>query len=105
VGGIVASTSGDTKVLNAYSSVTHINLLLYGLTIYRIFYLNGSIFISIRHGYIATLLFYIVGIIYQEGGRRILLTSTGLRNFHGFLVFLTRIVFLINIGIPPFVAF
>src|SRR5687768_15324313 len=72
MGSHIASYSRERKVLAANSSVTHINLCLFRLSLINLCLNRGSYLVSLSHGYISTLLFYLVGEIYHYNGRRIL---------------------------------
>lgn len=105
VGACVASVSSETKVLAAYSSITHVNLVVYRLGILSVCANSGSYLVSLRHGYISTLLFYVVGTMYHYSGTRILYYRTGLTCFSGIVSTLVGLVLLRNSGTPPGIPF
>lgn len=103
--GIFSLTSSDTKVLRAYSRVVHINLVLYGLSLVRLCSRRGSVTLCVAHGFVSTLLFYIVGILYRANGSRIIYISRGLRTYYPYLLLLFLGVVAGNIGVPPLLSF
>lgn len=101
----LASLSRETKVIIAYSSVTHINLVVYGLNIISICIIRGGYLISLSHGYISALLFYSIGELYRLNGSRILYYNIGLLRFHGILMCMLALILLGNIRVPPIISF
>jgi NADH:ubiquinone oxidoreductase subunit 4 (subunit M) len=89
----------------AYSSVTHINLVLYSLSLIRISLCNGRYITSLAHGYISVLLFFIVGNVYFFSGTRIIFLNTGIFNTSITVGFLFCLSILSNAGIPPILSF
>lgn len=63
-GAFLAFRQTDFKMVLAYSSVSHMGIVLLGLGALNEAGLQGAIFQLISHGLIAALLFFIVGIIY-----------------------------------------
>jgi NADH-ubiquinone oxidoreductase chain 4 len=102
---LLASLSRETKVIIAYSSVTHINLVIYGLNIIRVCMIRGGYLISLRHGYVSALLFYSVGELYRLNGSRILYYNVGLLRFHGILICILALILIGNIRVPPMISF
>lgn len=103
--GAFALASRDRKTLRAYSRVVHINLIIYSLRLMRVCNMTGSTFLSVRHGYASTFMFYTVGILYRVNGRRILYTSRGLRTFRGYILLFIFITLCGNVGFPPLLSF
>jgi len=60
----------DSKMLLAYSSVSHINLGVYGLGVISSSAYTGNILLGVRHGYVSALMFYVVGTCYIHTGTR-----------------------------------
>jgi NADH:ubiquinone oxidoreductase subunit 4 (subunit M) len=105
IGSHIASYSRERKVLAANSSVTHINLCLFSLRLINLCLNRGSYLVSLSHGYISTLLFYLVGEIYHYNGRRILYYILRVRGYSGFLISMIGLIFLRNAGVPPALSF
>lgn len=75
--GLVCLNQIDIKILVAYSSVVHIGLILVGImTIIRIGILGGYIII-IGHGLCSSGLFYLVNVLYERVGSRLMFIVKG----------------------------
>jgi len=69
---IIVVISEERKIAVAYSRITHINFILYIINIISNIGINGSILVGLRHGFIRSMLFCIVGILYNINRVRIL---------------------------------
>nr|QJQ35664.1 NADH dehydrogenase subunit 4 [Acrobeloides varius] len=105
MGSHIASYSSESKVLAANSSVTHINLCLFSLSLINLCLNSGSYLVSLSHGYISTLLFYLVGEMYHYNGSRMLYYMVGVTGYSGFLMSMMGLIFLSNAGVPPMLSF
>jgi proton-translocating NADH-quinone oxidoreductase chain M len=56
----------DFKRIIAYTSVAHMNLVIIGLFSFNTIGLEGAILQSISHGFVASALFIIIGIVYER---------------------------------------
>lgn len=65
-GAFLALKQMDIKLVLAYSSVSHMGLVLVGLGALNEAGLQGAIFQVISHGLIAALLFFLVGVLYER---------------------------------------
>lgn len=90
----------DFKKIIAYTSVAHMNLVMLGLFSFNVIGLEGAILQSLSHGFVASALFAIIGVVYERYHTRTV-------KYYGGLVHvmpLYTIVFLIftmsNIGLP-----
>lgn len=102
---ILSILSRDTKQLVAYSSVTHINLILNRLVFCCLRLNTSSYLISLSHGYISSIIFFIIGEMYHSGGSRMIYYSGGLYGLSGFIIFVRGVVIFANAGVPPFLSF
>lgn len=95
----------DLKMVFAYSSIIHINGIV--LIILRNNFFTEKIFIIIiiRHAISSSLIFYIVGMIYEiTFSRNILINKNFILN--NLIIFITIFFTLfINMAIPPFITF
>lgn len=77
---IICLTQIDIKIIVAYSSVVHINLILCGLIrFYKIGFVRSYVII-ISHGLCSSGLFYIVNLYYYRTNRRIIFLNKGIIN-------------------------
>jgi len=65
-GAFLALSQKDFKMVLAYSSISHMGIVLIGLGVLNQAGLQGAIFQVISHGLIAALLFFIVGAMYER---------------------------------------
>lgn len=99
--GFICMRLNDIKALVAYSSVSHMGLILIGLIRGYLWGITGGLAIIISHGLSSSGLFCIVNIYYERTRRRSFYVSKGLM---GILPILCLIMFLLcgaNISAPP----
>lgn len=76
IGGVFSSLlclyQFDMKSLVAYSSVAHMSLICLGFLRFNLFGVNGGILIIISHGLSSSAFFFLVNIIYERRGSRLL---------------------------------
>lgn len=65
-GAFIAFVQTDFKRILAYSSVSHMGIILIGLAGLNEAGVQGAIFQTISHGIISALLFFLVGVIYER---------------------------------------
>lgn len=97
---LTAIRQTDLKRIIAYTSVAHMNLVVAGLFSFNIIGLEGSMLQSLSHGFVASALFLIIGVMYDRHHTRMVKYYGGL--VHTMPIF--SIVFLIftmaNIALP-----
>jgi len=90
----------DMKRIIAYSSVAHMNLVVLGIFSGNIQGIAGSIFLMIAHGIVSSALFFLIGVVYDKYGTRIIYYYGGLAKtmplFSCHLLFFC----LANVGLP-----
>nr|YP_004734074.1 NADH dehydrogenase subunit 4 [Thulinius sp. DVL-2010]ADK97600.1 NADH dehydrogenase subunit 4 [Thulinius sp. DVL-2010] len=108
IGSVLAAwicvTQTDTKSLIAYSSVSHMGVLMAGLMTQIWDSITGVFLISLAHGFCSSALFFLSGQSYDQIFSRQLLISRG-----RFKMFLCSSIFwilflLINFSVPPFLS-
>ena len=91
----------DTKALIAYSSISHMGVVVLGLFSNTIQGIEGAILLSLAHGFVSPALFVCVGgIIYERTGTRIIQYIRGLVTYMPVFTILFFIFTLCNTGIP-----
>jgi NADH-quinone oxidoreductase subunit M len=65
-GALLAMVQKDFKLVLAYSSISHMGIVLLGLAAFNIAGLQGAVFQLISHGLISALMFLLVGSIYER---------------------------------------
>lgn len=61
----------DLKRIIAYSSVSHMGVIVLGIFTLSIIGLEGSIFLQIAHGFVSSALFIVVTLLYERAGSRL----------------------------------
>ncbi len=90
----------DMKRIIAYSSISHMNLVVLGLFSGNIQGVMGSIFLMLAHGIVSAALFFLIGVLYDKYGTRIIYYYGGLvKPLPIFSVLLVLFCFA-NIGLP-----
>lgn len=90
----------DMKRIIAYSSVAHMNLVVLGIFSGNIQGITGAIFLMVAHGIVSSALFFLIGVVYDKYGTRIIYYYGGL--MQTMPLFATQLLFfcLANIGLP-----
>jgi NADH-ubiquinone oxidoreductase chain 4 len=91
----------DTKRLIAYSSISHMGVVVLGLFSNTIIGIEGGILLALAHGFVSPALFICVGgVIYDRIGTRVINYIRGLVNYMPVFTILFFIFTLCNTGIP-----
>lgn len=91
----------DTKALIAYSSISHMGLVILGIFSNTVIGIEGAILLAIAHGFVSPALFICVGgVIYDRTGTRIINYIRGLVTYMPVFTVLFFIFTLFNTGIP-----
>ncbi len=104
-GAFNALASKDLKRLVAYSSVSHMGFVLLGLASLTAEGVNGAIYQMFSHGLISSMLFLIVGVLYDRTHDRSIENYSGLAaKMPGYTVVVV-IAFFASLGLPGFSGF
>ncbi len=104
-GALSAVMQNDLKYINAYSSVSHVGLILFGLLMLTKTALTGAVLQMISHGLITALFFGLIGMIYSRTHTRIVGEMRGLLKVMPFLSAAYVIAGLASLGLPGFSGF
>jgi len=99
------STSVERKIITAFRRVTHINLAIYGLNVLSNISLGGASLVRVSHGFVRSIMFAFVGMMYNMNGVRVIHFLTGLILWSVYFRVSVALVFLANAGTPPFISF
>jgi NADH:ubiquinone oxidoreductase subunit 4 (subunit M) len=88
------------KRIIAYSSIAHMNLVVLGIFSGNIQGLAGSIFLMLAHGVVSSALFFLIGVLYDKYGTRLIYYYGGLVQTMPFFSSQLLIMCLANIGLP-----
>lgn len=90
----------DFKRIIAYTSVAHMNLVILGIFSFNIIGLEGAILQSLSHGFVASALFLIIGVVYDRHGTRMVKYYGGLVHMMPLYIFVFLFFTMANIGLP-----
>jgi proton-translocating NADH-quinone oxidoreductase chain M len=90
----------DFKRIIAYTSIAHMNLVVLGIFSFNIIGLEGALFQSLSHGFVASALFLIIGVVYERYSTRIVKYYGGLGTVMPIYVSIFLFFSLANIGFP-----
>lgn len=97
---IIAVRQSDVKRIIAYASIAHMSLIVVGLYSYNIIGIYGAVFQSISHGFVASVLFFSIGVIYDRYKTRIYYYLGGLVISMPLFSFIFLISILANFSFP-----
>ena len=104
-GAFLALIQKDFKKVLAYSSISHMGIVLIGIGAMNEAGIQGAIFQVVSHGLIAAMLFFLVGVIYERTGTSIISEMGGLAKLlpaaSGFLL----VAGLASLGLPGMSSF
>lgn len=104
-GAFAAIKQTDLKYINAYSSVSHLSLVLFALLMLNKTAWNGAIIQSLSHGFMTALFFALIGMIYERTHTRDVTKLGGLLKVLPFISVIYVIAGLASLGLPGFSGF
>nr|YP_010164021.1 NADH dehydrogenase subunit 4 [Thalassiosira nordenskioeldii]QRK25924.1 NADH dehydrogenase subunit 4 [Thalassiosira nordenskioeldii] len=90
----------DFKRIIAYTSVAHMNLVMVGLFSFNTIGLEGAILQSLSHGFVASALFLVIGVVYERHHTRMVKYYGGLVHTMPLYTFIFLFFTMSNIGLP-----
>lgn len=90
----------DFKKIIAYTSVAHMNLVVLGLFSFNVIGFEGAILQSLSHGFVASALFAVIGVVYERFHTRTVKYYGGLVHTMPIYIIVFLIFTLANIGLP-----
>lgn len=104
-GALLAFRQREFKLVLAYSSISHMGIVLLGLAAFNEIGLQGAVFQLVSHGLISALLFLIVGSIYERTGTTELSGLGGLARSMPFISGVLLTAGLASLGLPGLSGF
>ncbi len=104
-GALVAMAQTDFKKLIAYSSISHMGVVILGMASMNTQGMTGAVFQMFNHGTITAMLFLIVGVIYDRAHTRGLDEFGGLMNQMPRYAGVMTIAFFAALGLPGLSGF
>lgn len=104
-GAVLACVQNEFRLVLAYSSISHMGIVLLGIASLEEVGLQGAIFQSVSHGLISALFFLIVGNIYERTGTTELGKLGGLAKAMPFTSGILLLTGLASLGLPGLSGF
>jgi NADH-quinone oxidoreductase subunit M len=104
-GALLAWRQTDLKAMVAYSSVSHMGMVLLGLATLNVTGISGAVLQMTAHGLIAGALFLLVGLLYERTGSLDLREQGGLGTVMPRFTLLMSLTLLAAMGLPGSVSF
>jgi NADH-quinone oxidoreductase subunit M len=104
-GAFNALAQRDLKRLIAYSSVSHMGFVLLGIASNTAEGISGAMMQMVSHGFLSTMLFFLVGVIYNRVHDRDIYHFRGLGSLMPRYTVYVMVAFFASLGLPGFSAF
>jgi NADH-quinone oxidoreductase subunit M len=104
-GALNALAQRDLKRLIAYSSVSHMGFVLLGIASLTPEGISGAVMQMVSHGFLSTMLFFVVGVVYNRVHDRDIYHFRGLGSLMPRYTTFVMIAFFASLGLPGFSAF
>jgi proton-translocating NADH-quinone oxidoreductase chain M len=90
----------DFKRIIAYTSIAHMNVVILGIFSFNNIGIEGAILQSLSHGFVASALFLVIGVVYDRYRTRLVQYYGGLASVMPLYIFIFLFFTLANIGFP-----
>jgi NADH-quinone oxidoreductase subunit M len=104
-GALCAMAQTDFKKLIAYSSISHMGYVMFGMATLTTEGINGAVLQMFNHGTVTAMLFLLVGVIYDRAHHREINGFGGLAGIMPFYTGWTALAFFAAMGLPGLSAF
>lgn len=104
-GGLLAWKQSDLKAMIAYSSVSHMGVVLLGIAALNVAGLTGAVMQMVAHGLVAGALFLLIGLLYERTHTRDINDYSSLVRVMPRFAFLTTLAFIGAVGLPGTAGF
>jgi NADH-quinone oxidoreductase subunit M len=104
-GGVLAWRQRDLKGMVAYSSVSHMGVVLLGIAALNVAGLTGAVMQMVAHGLVAGALFLLIGLLYERTHTRDIADYSSLVRVMPRFAFFTVLAFLAAMGLPGTAGF
>lgn len=102
---MVAYAQEDMKQVIAYSSVSHMGVIILGTFALNVEGIGGSIFLMISHGIVSGALFMLVGVIYDRRHTKLISEFGGLAKVMPNYATIFAIMLMASVGLPLTIGF
>ncbi len=104
-GGLLAWRQTDLKGMVAYSSVSHMGVVLLGIAALNVAGMTGAVMQMVAHGLVAGALFLLVGLLYERTRTREITHYGSLLRSAPRFAFFTVLAFMAAVGLPGTAGF
>jgi NADH-quinone oxidoreductase subunit M len=104
-GALCAMAQTDYKKLIAYSSISHMGYVMFGMATFTQQGIDGAVLQMFNHGTVTAMLFLLVGVIYDRAHHREINGFGGLAGIMPFYTGWTALAFFAAMGLPGLSAF
>jgi len=102
---MVAFAQKDMKQVIAYSSVSHMGVIMLGVFAMNAEGISGSVFLMLSHGIVSGALFLLVGIIYERTGTKLMSSFGGLASVMPIYATIFGVMLMASVGLPLTIGF
>jgi len=102
---LVAYAQEDIKQVIAYSSVSHMGVIILGIFALNVEGIGGSLFLMISHGIVSGGLFMLVGVIYDRRHTKMMSEFGGLARVMPMYATVFGIMLMASVGLPLTIGF
>lgn len=102
---MVAYAQEDMKQVIAYSSVSHMGVIILGIFALNVEGIGGAIFLMISHGIVSGALFMLVGVIYDRRHTKMIAEFGGLASVMPRYATIFGIMLMASVGLPLTIGF
>jgi len=104
-GGLLAWRQSDLKAMIAYSSISHMGVVLLGIAALNISGITGALMQMVAHGLVAATLFLLIGLLYERTHTREISDYSSLVKITPRFAVFTSLAFIAAVGIPGTAGF
>jgi NADH-quinone oxidoreductase subunit M len=102
---LVAFAQEDMKQVIAYSSISHMGVIILGTFALNVEGISGSVFFMISHGVVSGALFMLVGVIYDRRHTKLMSEFGGLASVMPMYAAIFAVVMMGSVGLPLTMGF
>ena len=102
---MVAYAQEDIKQVVAYSSISHMGVIILGTFAMNVEGISGSIFLMIGHGVVSGALFLLVGVIYERRHTKLMSEFGGLADVMPRYALIFGVMLMASVGLPLTINF
>ncbi|HEY0829223.1 MAG TPA: NADH-quinone oxidoreductase subunit M [Bacilli bacterium] len=104
-GAVLAFRQKEFKLVLAYSSISHMGIVMLGIAAFNQIGFSGAVFQMVSHGLISALMFLIVGSLYERTGTTMIHELGGLAKTAPFISGILLITGMASLGLPGLSGF